>query len=105
MDEEGMDDVDELPEDGAPDGGSGGGGFVFKFSVMAQCLQALGLSAKGPKHKFTVFAPTDAAFHKLFASINHVGPVTVEVLRSNRELRQMVKALVVRGAIHSSQLS
>ena len=65
----------------------------------------LGLSAKGSQHKLTVFAPTDTAFHKLFASINHVGPVTVEVLRSNRELRQMVKALVVRGAIHSSQLS
>lgn len=75
-----------------------------RFSVMAQCLNALGLVTKGAEHKLTVFAPTDASFHKLFASIQHVGPVTVDVLRNNRELRRMVKALVVRGSIPSSQL-
>ena len=61
-----------------------------RFSVMAQCLNALGLVTKGAEHKLTVFAPTDASFHKLFASIQHVGPVTVDVLRNNRELRRMV---------------
>jgi len=76
-----------------------------KFAVMAQCLKALGLATKNAEQKYTVFAPTDGAFKQLFASINHAGPVTEEVLRNNRELRQMVKALVVRGAIHSSQLT
>jgi hypothetical protein len=84
------------------------------FEVMVECLHAVGIFdhkiidkctlTRGKTQGYTVFAPTDDAFARVFALLGHFGPVTVQVLKDNERLRHMVKSLIVKGAVRSSFL-
>jgi uncharacterized surface protein with fasciclin (FAS1) repeats len=56
-----------------------------EFTILVAALEAAGLdTALDGKGQFTVFAPTDAAFGKLFANPDF--PLTPEELLANKEL-------------------